>query len=133
MLAILDDVMEGRATPATIELLEELANIVKIGSLCALGRTAPNPVLSTLKYFRDEVMAHVVDKRCPTGNCEALLSYVILPDKCKSCSICAKKCPVEAISGEKGVPYVIDTGKCIKCGVCEEVCKFGAVVKGKGE
>ena len=133
MLSMLDDVMSGEATPATIELLEELANIVKIGSLCALGRTAPNPVLSTLKYFRDEVEAHVIDKRCPTGNCEALLTYAILPDKCKSCSVCAKKCPVEAISGEKGVPYVIDAGKCIKCGVCADVCKFDAVVKGKGE
>jgi len=133
MLALLQDIANGDATMDTIELLEELAGIVKVGSLCALGKTAPNPVLSTLKYFRDEYEAHVIDKRCPTGNCEALLTYVILPSKCKSCSICAKKCPVEAISGGKGIPYVIDSGKCIKCGVCEEVCKFGAVARGKGE
>ena len=132
MLALLDDVISGEATTATLELLEELANIVRVGSLCALGKTAPNPVLSTLKHFRDEYLAHVVDKDCPTGNCESLLGYVILPDKCKSCSVCAKKCPVEAITGEKGVPYVIDSEKCIKCGACESACKFGAVVKGKG-
>ena len=131
MLALLDDVISGEATLDTIDLLEELANIVRIGSLCALGRTAPNPVLSTLKHFRDEYMAHVVDKDCPTGNCEALLGYVILPDKCKSCSVCARNCPVDAITGEKGVPYVIDGEKCIKCGACETSCKFGAVVKGK--
>jgi len=133
MLALLEDVVGGNATMETLELLEELANMVKVGSLCALGKTAPNPVLSALKYFRDEIEAHVIDKRCPTGNCEALLTYMIIPDKCKSCGLCAKKCPVDAISGEKGVPYVIDSGKCIKCGVCEEVCKFDAVVKGKGE
>jgi NADH-quinone oxidoreductase subunit F len=133
MLALLDDIIEGEATEATLALLEELANIVKIGSLCALGKTAPNPVLSTLKYFRDEYNAHVFDKDCPTGNCEALLAYAILPDKCKSCSVCAKKCPVEAISGEKGVPYVIDAAKCIKCGVCAEVCKFDAVIRAKGK
>jgi len=133
MLALLQDITNGDATMMTIDLLEELAGIVKVGSLCALGKTAPNPVLSTLKYFRDEYEAHVIDKRCPTGNCEALLTYVILPSKCKSCSICAKKCPAEAISGGKGVPYVIDSEKCIKCGVCEEVCKFNAVTQGKGE
>jgi len=130
MLAILDKVIEGEATVETIELLEELANTVKIGSLCALGKTAPNPVLSSLKYFRDEVMAHVVDKRCPTNSCEALCSYVVIPEKCKACSLCAKKCPVECITGEKGVPYVIDGEKCIKCGVCAEVCKFDAIVRG---
>jgi len=133
MLAILDQVMEGEATEETIELLEELATTVKVGSLCALGRTAPNPVLSALKYFREEVMAHVIDKCCPTGNCEALLTYFIIPEKCKARSICAKKCPVECITGEKGVPYVIDSEKCIKCGVCADVCKFDAVIKGKGE
>ena len=133
MLALLDDVIEGRATTDTIVLLEELANLVKIGSLCALGKTAPNPVLSTLRYFRDEVDAHVVHKRCPTGNCEALLEYTVVHEKCKSCSICAKKCPVEAITGSKGVPYEIDNIKCIKCGVCYDVCKFDAIIKGRGE
>ena len=133
MLAMLDDVMEGESSMEAIELLEELANTVKVGSLCALGRTAPNPVLSSLKYFRDEVMAHVIDKRCPTGNCEALLTYTIIPEKCKACSLCAKKCPVECITGSKGVPYVIDGEKCIKCGACVEACKFDAVIRGKGE
>jgi NADH-quinone oxidoreductase subunit F len=130
MLALLDDIIEGRATLDTLTLLEDLARVVKVGSLCGLGKTAPNPVLSTMKYFRDEYMAHVVDKKCPTGNCEALLKYKIIPAKCKSCSLCARKCPVEAISGAKGVPYVIDADKCIKCGVCVKSCKFGAVVRG---
>lgn len=130
MLALLDDIIEGRATVDTLTLLEDLANMVKVGSLCGLGKTAPNPVLSTLKYFRDEYMAHVVDKRCPTGNCEALASYRIIADKCKGCSLCAKKCPVEAISGEIKKPFVIDSEKCIKCGACVDTCKFGAVVKG---
>ena len=131
MLALLDDIINGEATIETIDLLEELAKIVQIGSLCALGRTAPNPVLSTLKYFRGEYLVHVVDKDCPTGNCEALLGYIILPEKCKSCSLCKKQCPVDAITGEKGVPYVIDNEVCIKCGACETACKFEAVVKGK--
>jgi NADH-quinone oxidoreductase subunit F len=130
MLALLDDIIEGRATAETLDLLEDLANTVKAGSLCGLGKTAPNPVLSTLKYFRDEYNEHVFNKRCPTGNCQALLSYKIDPTKCKSCSLCARKCPVSAISGEKGVPYEIDTNKCIKCGVCKQTCKFGAVYKG---
>ena len=130
MLAILDQVIEGEATVETIDLLEDLANTVKVGSLCALGKTAPNPVLSSLKYFKEEVMAHVVDKRCPTGNCEALCTYVVIPEKCKGCTICARKCPVECISGEKGKPYVIDGEKCIKCGVCADVCKFDAITRG---
>ncbi len=130
MLALLDDIIEGRATEETLTLLEDLANMVKVGSLCGLGKTAPNPVLSTMKYFRDEYLAHVIDKRCPTGNCEALARYRIIADKCKGCSLCAKKCPVEAISGEIKKPFVIDDEKCIKCGACMESCKFGAVVKG---
>jgi len=130
MLSILDDVMAGDADETTIKLLEELARTVKVGSLCALGRTAPNPVISALKYFREEVMAHVIDKRCPTGNCEALCSYAIIPEKCKGCTLCARKCPIECISGEKGKPYAIDSEHCIKCGACAEVCKFGAVVRG---
>ncbi len=130
MLALLDDIIEGRATAQTLDLLEELAQVVKVGSLCGLGKTAPNPVLSTLKYFRDEYNAHVFDKRCPTGNCDALLTYRILPDLCRSCSLCARQCPANAIEGAKGVPYKIDTEKCIKCGACIENCKFGAIVKG---
>jgi len=130
MLSMLDEVISGEATVATIELLEELADTVKIGSLCALGKTAPNPVISALKYFREEVMAHVVQKRCPTGNCEALLTYVIIPEKCKGCTICAGKCPVECISGEKSKPFVIDGEKCIKCGACADACKFDAITEG---
>ena len=127
MLALLDDILEGRATGETLELLEQLAQTVRIGSLCGLGKTAPNPVLSTLRYFRDEYNAHVFEKRCPTGRCKAFAKYKIDPGKCKSCSLCSKKCPVGAISGAKGVPYIIDKEKCIKCGACVESCKFGAI------
>lgn len=130
MLALLDDIIEGRADAATLDLLEELANTVKIGSLCGLGKTAPNPVLSTLKYFRDEYIAHVYNKRCPTGNCDALKTYRVIEEKCKTCGLCARKCPVDAIEGSKGVPYVINTEKCIRCGACYTACKFDAIVKG---
>jgi NADH-quinone oxidoreductase subunit F len=130
MLNLLNDIIEGNATMDTLNLLEELAQLVRVGSLCALGKTAPNPVLSTIKHFRDEYLAHIIDKRCPTGNCEALATYRIIPQKCKSCSLCARKCPSNCISGEKGIPYKIDETKCIKCGACAIVCKFNAVVKG---
>jgi NADH-quinone oxidoreductase subunit F len=130
MLALLDGIIDGSATAETLALLEELANIVKIGSLCALGKTAPNPVLSTLKYFRGEYDAHVMKKRCPAGVCEKLLTYRLAADKSKGCSVCAKKCPADAISGEIKSPYKIDGEKCIKCGACEQACKFSAVVKG---
>jgi len=130
MLALLDDIIEGRATEETLTLLEELAQTVKVGSLCALGKTAPNPVLSMMNYFKDEYLCHVINKRCPTGNCEALMRYKIIPGKCRGCSLCAKKCPVNAISGEVKNPYVIDAERCIKCGVCVQSCKFAAIVKG---
>jgi NADH-quinone oxidoreductase subunit F len=130
MLALLDDIIEGRATLDTLKLLEELAQIVRIGSLCGLGKTAPNPVLSTLRYFRDEYMAHIVDKKCPTGNCEALSGYKIVGDKCKGCGVCAKKCPTEAITGEIKKPYVINQDKCVKCGACMTSCKFQAITRG---
>lgn len=130
MLALLDDIIEGRATGETIELLEELAQTIKIGSLCGLGKTAPNPVLSTLKYFRDEYNAHVFEKRCPASRCTAFQKYKIDAAKCKSCSLCARKCPVGAITGDKGVPYKIDQTVCIKCGACVDSCKFGAITIG---
>ena len=130
MLALLDDIIEGRANESTIPLLEELALVVQKGSLCGLGKTAPNPVLSTLRYFRSEYEAHVFGKNCPTGQCKALAKYRILGDKCKGCSLCARRCPVGAISGELKKPYKIDADACIKCGACMDACKFSAVVIG---
>lgn len=128
MLALLDDVVEGKATLETLVLLEETAKAVQLGSLCALGKTAPNPVLSTLRYFRDEYEAHVVDKICPTGECKALVRPEIDPTKCRGCTVCAKYCPAGAISGELKKPHVIDADKCIKCGACKAGCKFGAIM-----
>lgn len=128
MLALLDDIMEGNADESTLELLEETAKTVQKASLCGLGKTAPNPVLSTLRYFRDEYLAHVRDKCCPTGQCKALAKPEIMPDKCKGCTACARKCPVGAISGEVRMPHKIDQSKCIKCGACVATCKFGAIV-----
>ena len=130
MLEILDRITEGKGTLEDIDKLEELAETIKTTALCGLGQTAPNPVLSTLRYFRDEYVAHVTEKKCPAGVCKALLSYKIVADKCKGCSLCAKKCPVGAISGEIKSPFTIDTDKCIKCGVCESSCKFNAIIKG---
>ncbi len=127
---ILDKITKGQGTLEDLDKMEELCYSIKEGSLCGLGQTAPNPVLSTLKYFRDEYVAHVVDKKCPAGVCKDLLSFSIIADKCKGCSACARKCPVGAITGEIKNPFVIDTDKCIKCGACIETCKFGAIVKG---
>lgn len=129
MLEILDKITQGKGTLEDIDKLEELAEAIKTTALCGLGQTAPNPVLSTLHYFRDEYIAHVTEKKCPAGVCKALLSYKIDPDKCKGCSICAKNCPVGAISGQVKSPYSIDTAKCIKCGVCESKCPFKAISK----
>jgi NADH-quinone oxidoreductase subunit F len=128
MLALLDDIIEGRADAHTLELLEQLARAVRKGSLCGLGKTAPNPVLSTLRYFRAEIEAHVFQKRCPAGRCKALLSPQILAEHCKGCTVCTKKCPVGAIGGERKKPHAIDAQKCIKCGACAAACKFGAIV-----
>ncbi len=129
LLEILDKITSGKGTLEDIDKLEGLCHSVKDSAFCGLGQTAPNPILSTLKYFRDEYVAHVVDKKCPAGVCKALLSYVIEADKCKGCSLCAKKCPVGAIEGVVKNPFTIDPAKCIKCGVCQENCKFGAISK----
>ena len=128
MLSLLEDIMEGRADGGTLELLDDLARAVQIGSLCGLGKTAPNPVLSTLKHFRQECEAHVFEKRCPTGQCKALAFPEILPERCKGCTACVRKCPVNAIRGERKQPHVIDTKLCIKCGSCVQACKFNAIV-----
>ena len=127
MLAMMDDIIEGKADETTLPLLRELALAVQKGSLCGLGKTAPNPVLSTLRHFADEYEAHVKDKVCPAGQCKALLKPWINAEKCKGCGKCVKKCPVEAISGELKQPHAIDQEKCIKCGACLLSCKFGAV------
>ena len=128
LLAMLDDIIEGRATGETLVLMEKLALAVQKGSLCGLGKTAPNPVLSTLRYFRAEYDAHVFHKHCPTGQCKALAKPSIDAAKCKGCTACARKCPVGAITGEKKKAHVIDQGKCIVCGACADTCKFEAVV-----
>ena len=129
LLEMLDKITEGKATLEDLDKLEELCHYIKENSLCGLGQTAPNPVLATLKFFRDEYVAHVVDKKCPAGVCKSLLSFSIEADKCKGCTLCAKKCPVGAISGKVKEAHTIDTSKCIKCGVCMDSCKFKAIIK----
>lgn len=130
MMELLEKITDGKGTLEDIDRLEELAYYIKENSLCGLGQTAPNPVLATLKFFRDEYVAHVVDKRCPAGVCKKLLNFSIDPEKCKGCTLCARKCPVGAISGTVKNPHTIDTTKCIKCGACMDNCKFGAISKG---
>lgn len=127
MLEILERICNGEGKDEDLETLEELALNVKEGSLCGLGQTAPNPVLTTLKYFRHEYEAHIKDKKCPARQCKALIAYRIDSEKCRSCSLCARKCPVNAIKGSKGQPYEIIQENCTKCGTCKEVCRFGAV------
>ena len=127
MLEILTRIVEGNGKAGDIELLEELCNAIKDGALCGLGQTAPNPVLTTIRYFRDEYEAHINDKKCPAGECMDLLHYRIDPEKCKGCTMCARNCPVKAISGETKKPHVIDESKCIKCGHCMTLCKFDAI------
>jgi NADH-quinone oxidoreductase subunit F len=127
MLALLDDIVEGRATLATLDLLEQLARAVQKGSLCGLGKTAPNPVLSMTRLFREEYLAHVVDKRCPAGRCKALLRPHVIPAKCKGCGVCIKACPMSAIRGEKRQVHVIDETLCTRCGACAKACRLGAI------
>jgi NADH-quinone oxidoreductase subunit F len=131
MLEILNRICEGQGEHDDIEKLEEIAAMVQEASLCALGQTAPNPVLSTLKYFRDEYIAHIDEKRCPAGVCKGLISFNILSDKCQGCGICLRNCPVSAITGERQKVHVINQKLCTKCGTCIEVCpeRFSAVAK----
>jgi len=127
MLQILESICEGTASLKDLERLETLADHTRKASLCGLGQTAPNPVLSTLRYFRDEYVAHIEDKVCPAGVCKSLISYGINAEKCTGCGACKKKCPEKAISGEKKNPHMIDQSKCIKCGICTDTCKFDAI------
>ncbi len=129
LLELLDKITKGKGTMEDLDKMEELCYHIKANSLCGLGQSAPNPVLSTLKYFRDEYVAHIVDKKCPAGVCKALLNFVIDREKCKGCTLCARACPADAISGSVKQPHVIDPAKCLKCGACMEKCKFGAIYK----
>lgn len=129
LLELLDKITKGKGTMEDLDKMEELCYHIKANSLCGLGQSAPNPVLSTLKYFRDEYVAHIVDKKCPAGVCKALLNFTIDPDKCRGCTLCARACPADAISGSVKQPHVIDPAKCLKCGACMEKCKFGAIYK----
>lgn len=129
MLEILTNITDGKGSLEDLDELEYLAKNIQKGALCGLGQTAPNPVLSTMKYFRDEYIAHVVDKKCPAGVCVSMLRYVIMEDLCKRCGLCARNCPAQCISGSKNTPYVIDNDKCLKCGVCMEKCPFKAIMK----
>jgi NADH:ubiquinone oxidoreductase subunit F (NADH-binding)/ferredoxin len=129
MLLLLEKITKGEGTMEDLETLEELAHMVQRMSLCGLGQTAPNPVLTTLRYFRDEYEAHIGDKKCPAKVCPDLITYTIDPEACRKCGLCARNCPVGCISGDRQTPYEIDQERCIKCGTCLEVCPFNAVHK----
>jgi len=128
MYEILDRITKGEGTEEDLIKLEKLALTIKQTSLCGLGQNAPNPVLASLKYFKEEFYAHIKDKACPAGVCSALKEYKIIPELCRKCGLCKKSCPVNCITGDKNTPYVIDPSACIKCGTCVEKCKFGAVI-----
>jgi len=127
MLEILTDISEGRGRLEQLDLLEELGETMSETCLCALGKTAPNPVLSTLKYFRSEYEAHIESQSCPAGVCRELIRYEIDPEACKGCGACAKACPHGAISGQPKEPHAIDDDVCVKCGICKDVCTFEAI------
>jgi NADH-quinone oxidoreductase subunit F len=129
MYRIMQRITDGKGQASDIEKLKSLGNVLQLTSLCGLGQTAPNPVLSTIRFFEDEYRAHIEDKKCPTHVCKHLLTYSINPDKCVGCTACARQCPVQAIAGEVKKVHVIDQAKCIKCGSCYEVCRFGAILK----
>jgi len=129
MLEIMERITAGEGREGDIELLEELGHYIKATSLCGLGMTAPNPVLSTIRYFRHEYEAHVQGKKCPAAVCKALITFTILEDICKGCGLCKRVCPADAIRGTRKIPHRIDPGLCIKCGSCFEVCKFKAILK----
>ena len=129
LLEILTRITEGKGRPEDIRRIRDLAEYMQASSLCALGQSAPNPILSTMNHFLDEYEAHINEKRCPAGVCKSLLNYYILTDKCRGCTLCARNCPVQAISGSVKSPHIIDTAKCIKCGQCIAHCKFGAIIK----
>ena len=132
MLEILKSICDGNGNPEDIDTLVELGESIKVGALCGLGNSAPNPVLTTVKYFRDEYEAHINEKRCPAKKCTSLISFVIDENKCVGCSLCSKKCPVEAISGVVKSPFTIDGDKCIRCSQCMDNCRFGAIYKISG-
>ena len=133
MCEILTDITEGCGKEEDLELLEEMGEVVKDASMCGFGQTAPNPVLSTLKYFRNEYDAHIEEKKCPAGICKSLFIYVIDAEICTGCQLCKKKCPQDAIQGERKKPHIIVQDQCIKCGICYDVCKYDAIFKTTGE
>jgi Na+-translocating ferredoxin:NAD+ oxidoreductase RNF subunit RnfB len=129
MRRILEDLCAGRGEPKDLELLQDLAEVIRDASLCQLGATAPNPVLTTLNYFREEYESHVVDHRCPAGVCKALVTYSIEEAECNGCGLCRRNCPADAIIGETKKPHAIQADRCTKCGICYESCRFDAVVR----